>query len=213
MTFFKWRIGQVRIFVKKHCMFTRVKEADQSSLTLNKSQLTPITVDWVFSGSRASLWREFSLLSRQGGLSPQNDPWTMRQWGDESSLLCSMLPPHWLVAPHTSYPVWYCRHKSRTETLGSPVGPELAKGASRDSDFQGRFLIHITNALKETHWLLAEKLYKSMNEDQWCQHKHWSLGDYMSYIVLLLVIKNSQCFYNLHHVPNTVLRTCIELIN
>lgn len=35
----------------------------------------------------------------------------------------------------------------------------------------------------------------------------------MSYLVLLLVIKNSQCFNNLYHVPNTVLRTCIELIN
>lgn len=92
MPLFKWRIGQVGIIVKKHHVFTRVKEADLSSLTLNKSQLTSIAVDWVFSGSRAFLWREFSWLSRQGGLALQNDPWTVCQWGGEPSLLSSMLP-------------------------------------------------------------------------------------------------------------------------
>lgn len=33
----------------------------------------------------------------------------------------------------------------------------------------------------------------------------------MSYVVLLLVIKNSQHLYNLYHVPNTVLRTLLIL--
>lgn len=44
-----------------------------------------------------------------------------------------------------------------------------------------------------------------MDEGKQCQHQHCSFGDQVFYLVFLLGIKNSQCFYNLQCVPNTVL--------
>lgn len=35
----------------------------------------------------------------------------------------------------------------------------------------------------------------------------------MSYLVLLLVMKDRQCLYDVRHVPNTVLRTSIDSVN
>ena len=50
-----------------------------------------------------------------------------------------------------------------------------------------------------------------MDEGKRCQHPLCSFGDQASYLVLLLGIKNSQYFYNLQSVPNTVLITFLIL--
>lgn len=76
--------------------------------------------------------------------------------------------PPWRALPHTAYPAWYCRQRNRTETLGSPVGPQLAVGQMESQTFRAYFFIHITSGLKEniTESFLLKKLYDAMNEDK-----------------------------------------------
>lgn len=109
-------------------------------------------------------------------------------------------------------PLW--TEKQGWET-GVSYGPQLTKGPKRDSYSQCPILpsIAITNGLegKITDSLLKSYINKSMDEGKWCQHQHCSFGDHVSYLVLLLGMKNSQCFYNLQRVPNTVLITLLIL--
>ena len=213
-----WELGKLGSSLKSTMRSPGLTRHIRAVLTLNKDLLTAITVAWVLSGSSVSLWGrmfEPSIWQRQGGMAPLNGPGAMRQRaGQVSPALYPLCYPHLLqLLPGGYCPKATVDREARLRDWSLLWSPTDQGAEKRFILTMSCFAINVINELEgKNHWLLVEKLCKqTMDEGKWCQHQHCSFGDQVSYLVLLWVIKNSQCFYNLQRVPNTVLITLLIL--